>query len=449
MAKNPLPPASTTLEVLIDALVALAPPRHVVHVGAGTGLGAVHRWRHHAIATATLVDADARRMAWAVAEHADWRVCEAVLAASAGPMRWHAASNPDESGLVPVDALKPLWPQLRALGAPREVAALPLAALLEDAVAAARRPPPDWLVVDCLGADAVLGGAGPWLDAVEVIVLRWATSPEDRTRALDTDLAGRGFLHLGTDTSRHPLVGHRVYRRDVVAEISRRTAECRSLADRLSAQMQRTLSVEDELLRRLADRDAQSLALTGQLALAEEAQQALRQEAGWRAQAEATLRSDLAQSQAVTATCRDELAATQARLQSVGNELHQAHDQVRAQGQALAAAHQRIDTLAAELDQAKAAKRTQAAAHAAELARLQEAAQVQRAELQTARQTIDQASQAHAQALQALKAQLAQSQSAARAAEQALAQSDERASAAAAALQQARQEADRNAGRTS
>lgn len=217
------------LEVLIEALVALRPPQHGVHVGAGAGagVGSVHAWSRYPVPSVTLIDAQPRRMSWVACRAADavgWRVLDAVVAASGGSAPWNLASDPEHSGLVDVVALNALWPGLRATRDPVEVPTQSLDAVLENAAGAADRPPPTWLVVDCLPAEAVLRGAEGTLRTVEVVILRSANGlPAElswSTAELTAYMVAAGYTLLGSDTSLHPALAHQAYLRRPAAPVS-------------------------------------------------------------------------------------------------------------------------------------------------------------------------------------------------------------------------------------
>ena len=46
----------------MQLLLKLAPPQAIIHIGAGTGNGEMHQWRHWDIPHALIIDADPNRL---------------------------------------------------------------------------------------------------------------------------------------------------------------------------------------------------------------------------------------------------------------------------------------------------------------------------------------------------------------------------------------------------
>lgn len=447
-----LQPARTPLETLIDALMALAPPRHLVHVGAGEGLGSIHRWRRHAIPHATLVDAEGRRLTWVQSSpdvQPGWRVHEAVVAEVSGPASWHIASNPDESGLIDVPTLTALWPQLRAVGEPVEVDATSLDAVLTHAFHGGDRPAPDWLLIDCLGAEALLRGAAAWLDTLDVVILRWSSSVARLRGWVDDDVTGfmgeRGYTRLGTDSTHHPAVAYLTYTRDRSAQARRSEAQCQALTQRLNdLEREATLALEFRT-RLLEEQEARTRALGGQIEQMAAECAALRQARHDMEQAHAceveSLRADLARMHAevgelrdigalVEADLRGELAQASATAQdqatAFATELATARGQLRDAAAELARLESEIQNLGqeraqsegvlrAELLQAQAHADALVATHATELADAREQARASTAELVQVRLDATRQAEQASQVAAALAEELARTQAASQA----------------------------------
>ncbi len=214
----------STAAPAVDILRTLYPPHAVIHVGAGQGIGSSRIWRESEPRIALLIDADASRLAWAeplVRQHPGWRIIEAVVDQAGGEVDYHQATNPAEDGLIPVQALVSLWPNLRQRAAARRAArpldqymqALNLSEAIEPANAV-------WTIVDCLPAARILGGAEQVVEVSSVILARVLLQdvdglPAEATQtALAALLEPLGYRHVLTDPSNHPAVGEAIFVRD-------------------------------------------------------------------------------------------------------------------------------------------------------------------------------------------------------------------------------------------
>ena len=159
------------LHQTIDWVRQAFPPDALVHVGAGRGIGDMHQWREWGVSRALLIDPLVKPddgFEHLLREHAGWDWIPSALAAEDDEADFYVASNPNESGLLDIERLLPLWPNLRTMEWSRVVTQR-LDSLL---MALNESLSPDWLIVDCLPALPVLQGTGKFLDGVQVVWVR-------------------------------------------------------------------------------------------------------------------------------------------------------------------------------------------------------------------------------------------------------------------------------------
>jgi len=100
----------------LQVLKVLAPPVTLIHIGAGTGQGALYEWHTWGVAQAHVVYAHLERLAWAqkvASTNPSWQVRSTSLAVTEGPITYHQANNPAEDGFIPAQKLSAMWPNLR------------------------------------------------------------------------------------------------------------------------------------------------------------------------------------------------------------------------------------------------------------------------------------------------------------------------------------------------
>ena len=212
-----------------DVLARLFPVAGYLRVGAGGG--AVRGYGLDAAPRALLVEAEEGRLATvrrAAGDEDGWDIRVAVVAEADGPVTFHRASNPAESGLVAPAALSRLWPNL-GLVAAEERPAIRLSTLLAE-VAPELAGSLNWLHVDCLPARAVLAGAVGILDRFDVVVVRAVLDPAasdaagaDR-RAIDDFMSAHGFRPVAVFAERHPAIGQLVFVRDAEVRLATQIA---------------------------------------------------------------------------------------------------------------------------------------------------------------------------------------------------------------------------------
>ena len=206
----------------LDFMRRVAPPTSVVHVGAGSGAAACRLWEEAAVEHLLLVEADAakaRELSTAAGRTRGWSAACALVGEHDGTdAAYHVTSNPSANGLVRVEELRAVWPNLRDLGAH----AMPECRLdrLLDARQPHASPAPNWIFVDCLPALPVLKGAGSYLANLDVV---WARVVLD-AQALRIDgtslaeltefLVAQGFRPVDVVEGVHPALGDAFFFRD-------------------------------------------------------------------------------------------------------------------------------------------------------------------------------------------------------------------------------------------
>lgn len=208
-----------SLATLRQVLALLFPMQGIVVIGAGRGQG-LEGFR--SASSVLLVDARAEcieQMQTRAPEPPNAMAVQAVIAARRAPANFHLATKPDESALIPPEALQPLWRNLKT----RDVDAVETLTLVDllAGLEPARNFRCNWLVIDCLPALPVLEGAGRLIDDVDVVELRCVS---DSTIAAGQGasladaaewLEARGFRRMLQSEEAHPLLCKAVFCRDV------------------------------------------------------------------------------------------------------------------------------------------------------------------------------------------------------------------------------------------
>lgn len=184
------------------------PPSHILMVGAGPA--------EHALA---LQQTQARVLAVDFSEPPPSHTqqtdkhritfCHQLLAATDGPQPLHHFNHAQESGLLPLAALSPFWPNLRLVRTEH------CPALSVDSLCASQRFQPDWVWIDCHPAAELLQGAAKALAQAQVVLVRVATRSADAALAaaelppsdlptVQTALTAHRFQLAGLQAERNP-----------------------------------------------------------------------------------------------------------------------------------------------------------------------------------------------------------------------------------------------------
>jgi hypothetical protein len=195
------------------------PPKQVALVGAGNGAGSLVQWLHNWTSDAgqcapvvTLLEPHAPSMAQLakrlaeIEACADWQLLPDMLAPAQGEHVFYQYSLAAENSLLPLDALRPLWPGL-----------LLQSESFNESVELASLLPACWLLVDCLPAANLLQSTR--LPAsTQVVLARVLLANDAPSGASLTDvhavLKGSGFKSLAVFAERNSAIGKALFVRD-------------------------------------------------------------------------------------------------------------------------------------------------------------------------------------------------------------------------------------------
>lgn len=218
-------PGLEAAQLVLSMARALFVPDSVVHLGAGTGQGPLHQWRQWPVKQSLLVDSQANRMAWAK-EWAEQSPSHYVKVATLGVEKtktsFQIASNQNESGLVDIEKLTGLWPNLKRVET-LELDSIGLDRLLEETDSGVfLLSSKIWLLVDFFCSAEFWSVASATLSKSSVLVIRQSQislEGVESIAACDKRLAALGFIRAADLESNHPQVIHGVYLRNLSTEV--------------------------------------------------------------------------------------------------------------------------------------------------------------------------------------------------------------------------------------
>ncbi|WP_210545494.1 hypothetical protein [Rhodoferax sp. PAMC 29310] len=225
------------LNVWLQCLLQLAPPRGLVHIGAG---GDARQYPFASMPRLLAVEADAQQHARLNAQlhnHACCQVMQAVVAGQPGTADFYTLSQSLESGLCAPAALQALWPNIKALRA-ETLPAITLQTLLEQTPDGAAAY--NWAVIDCLPADELLKGAGELIHRWDVLVVRALKDAPIPTNtavqgtslpALREQLAAFGLEFVAMEEENHPKMVRALFVRNPTQQIAKDKAELTAARD--------------------------------------------------------------------------------------------------------------------------------------------------------------------------------------------------------------------------
>lgn len=346
----------------LDHLIDLLPPSAIRLVGAGNGSGIWAQWlAAHGQVAATLVEANPQQFAALQRQQAagNWgqaSLLNTVIAPSAGKVDFFTASLATESGLLPPEELRALWPNVHTV-ATQPQSATDLAALLQ--LGAEQSIGPQWLLLDCLPAAALLRSAQAQLPQVDVVVARVLLCATDNAPTLcgmgadleDVANALPGFQLLALQASRHPALGHALFVRDY-RHAAQHASQARDAETQAKQAAQQALA---ELQQRLEQAQADNANLLKKQELQAQAQQALQadlnkvtQAKEAEAKAKAELQTQLTAAQASNAELiKKQELQTQAQ-QALQADLHKVTQVKEAETKAKAELQAKYQNLQAE-----------------------------------------------------------------------------------------------------
>ena len=211
-------------------LQALLPVEGWLYIGAGRG-EALREPRFAKVPRLLAVEAEqhtSQVLAHAIAAHSNdenrnWKALHALANNTDGQATWHQLSREEESGLLPVEALRALWPNLNEHQQAERPAAS-LSHLLKQA--GESQEDYNWLTIDCLPAAKLLqglNGALQLLDMIEVRVAVNGVMPRQSGTTLeecDELLLPQGFTRLALQETNNPLIGRALYGRDFKLQLA-------------------------------------------------------------------------------------------------------------------------------------------------------------------------------------------------------------------------------------
>ncbi|WP_354686591.1 hypothetical protein [Cupriavidus necator] len=211
--KTPL--LKLSLHSSLHHLLVIMPPEAVTYIGAGNGTGSLAQFFAQAgVADVTFVDAEERHLPHLKRnlEHCPGaRVVHQLVAERTQPATYYRANIASESGLLDPSLLEHLWPNIK-INDSEHRPGVSLADLLEDS-----HPRPTWLVVDCIPIVPILGDCSSLKD-LDVIVVRVAQMEGEASLQASSGLAeanellsAHGFIHVLTESGRHPGIGHALF----------------------------------------------------------------------------------------------------------------------------------------------------------------------------------------------------------------------------------------------
>jgi hypothetical protein len=214
----------------LDHLRSLDMVQGVVHVGPGNGTSSLC-FKEWGVERLVLIEADEAlhsKLLQLTLGQAGWSAHAAVLHDEDGEAEFYLASNPNENGLIAPEALRALWANLQVRER-RTVSATTLDSLLASQNIGTEQL--NWLFVSCLPAVRILRGASKLLEGLDVIVARVVLNesllpaPGVTRIELDAFLAEHGFDCIGYEEERHPGLGQAVYRHNWRSLVGRQRAD--------------------------------------------------------------------------------------------------------------------------------------------------------------------------------------------------------------------------------
>jgi len=226
MKLTALPSNATPLPLTtwLDMLAATMPPTGALMVGAGNGTGTLTQWLLCQPVDALLVEGDESQyhhLQRCAVQQPGFVLQRDVVAGRSEPIIFHSYSNPAENGLLSLEPLRTLWPQLFPVS--RAMVAAPATI---DTLIASSDIRFNWLIIDCLPAEFLLQGAMQSLMGCDVVICRIADletngQADDRLSGAHSLLAEKGLRMAHQQSGRHPAIGHAVFVRDLAQQAQR------------------------------------------------------------------------------------------------------------------------------------------------------------------------------------------------------------------------------------
>ncbi len=216
-------------QAIAQILRAMYPPKTVVHVGWGNGLGDLTQWTGWQVPYSFVIEAEENKVAACKSQalsliqdsgqaSTSWQTIHATLAAQSCDQNYFLASNPSESGLLSPDSLQHAWPHLQTL-ATNKVVTSTLDEIWQDIALQfpeAKSARSTWVIIDCLLSADILIGGKKTLESANVVCARSLLS---NRAVLCEAMQALGWLEAGWVESQHPAFGHAWFTRDTALEL--------------------------------------------------------------------------------------------------------------------------------------------------------------------------------------------------------------------------------------
>lgn len=207
-----------TSETFTNCLEYIFPCTGLIYVGAGNG-SVLNGERFSRISRLLAIEADDLAFSYLASNlqnHIGWTALKALVGEDEAESIFFTASNPNESGLLNPEMLKPIWRNLTCLSS-RPQASTTLSSVLKNQFQANHY---NWLSVDCLPSVRILRGLDKHIEQFDVIDVRIlvhaAGLPEEggTKSECDTLLNPLGYRMAFVEEATNPMVQRVLYVRD-------------------------------------------------------------------------------------------------------------------------------------------------------------------------------------------------------------------------------------------
>lgn len=210
------------IEETLKFLEPLYPITGAIHVGVG-GPHNLNVYKTLGVEKLLLIEANETRceiIKKHIPEDKDWKVVNQVVADIEGEAQYYELNNKNESGLIPPEKLKPIWPNIKLVEERTETVTT-LDNLVRKYTEEEVRENYNLLVIDCLSSLSILIGAEKLLTRIDVIIYREITQELSNEvsgnlimEQLYEKLAVKGFLEILNVKSWNALINHRIFLRE-------------------------------------------------------------------------------------------------------------------------------------------------------------------------------------------------------------------------------------------
>jgi len=209
---------------IIATLQKIMPPDAVIDIGIGAGLGEMHQWRNWHVPLALLIDANLHRVQWTkelIEKNNGWQLDTSLLSGANTEQDFFMFSNEAESGLLTIDTLQMLWPNMKLTEfqttETQRLEDILSATSLQDLREAACL----WSIVDCLPALPILKGTGAELEKWSVLWVRVIlddvlekSHQDSHVIAITVLLESLGYRCIEIVEENNPTIGRALFVRD-------------------------------------------------------------------------------------------------------------------------------------------------------------------------------------------------------------------------------------------